>query len=133
VRRSCYARFLVLVRFERSLGCPDADASSVPHQAAPVDLQRAGVRDSRQRAYRVVEQQLQRSKKPATLRGLNDNHNLKDIFKGAAMRASTAAGPLRDFYEALLAKRPRLRASSLAIAIKRVQIAREDQLQGHFV
>jgi hypothetical protein len=55
--------------------------------------------------YRVVEGQLRRSKKPVTLRGLNDNHNhdLKDIFKGAAMRASTAAGPLRDFYEALLA------------------------------
>jgi transposase len=49
--------------------------------------------------YRVVEGQLQRSKKPGTLRGLNNNHNhdLKDIFKGAAMRASTAAGPLRDF------------------------------------
>jgi len=45
--------------------------------------------------YRVVEGQLQRSKKPVTLRGLNSNHNhdLKDIFKGAAMRASTAAGP----------------------------------------
>jgi transposase len=56
--------------------------------------------------YRVVEGQLQRSKKPATLRGLNENHNhdLKDIFKGAAMRASTAAGPLHDFYEALLTK-----------------------------
>ena len=51
--------------------------------------------------YRVVEGQLQRSTKPVTLRGLNDNHNhdLKDIFKGAAMRASTAAGPLHDFYE----------------------------------
>jgi hypothetical protein len=56
--------------------------------------------------YRVVEGQLQRSNKPVTLRGLNTNHNhdLKDIFKGAAMRASTAAGPLHDFYEALLAK-----------------------------
>jgi hypothetical protein len=45
--------------------------------------------------YRAVEGQLQRSKKPVTLRGLNSNHNhdLKDIFKGAAMRASTASGP----------------------------------------
>jgi hypothetical protein len=35
-----------------------------------------------------VEGQLQRSKKPVTLRGLNrdHNHDLKDIFKGAAMR-----------------------------------------------
>jgi transposase len=40
--------------------------------------------------YRVVEGQLQRSKKPVTLRGLNKDHNhdLKDIFKGAAMRAA---------------------------------------------
>jgi transposase len=37
--------------------------------------------------YRVVERQLQRSNKPVTLRVLNTNHNhdLKDIFKGAAM------------------------------------------------
>jgi transposase len=36
--------------------------------------------------YRVVEGQLQRSKKPVTLRGLNQDHNhhLKDIFKGTA-------------------------------------------------
>jgi hypothetical protein len=56
--------------------------------------------------YRVVEGQLQRSKKPTTVRGLNKDHNhdLKDIFKGAAMRASTAAAPMRDFHEALLAK-----------------------------
>src|ERR1017187_10664490 len=33
-----------------SLGGVDADASSVPHQAASVDLQRAGVGDPRQRA-----------------------------------------------------------------------------------
>jgi transposase len=33
--------------------------------------------------YRVVEGQLQRSKKSATLRGLNQDHNrdLKDIFR----------------------------------------------------
>ena len=36
--------------------------------------------------YRCVEGQLQRSKKPQQLRGLNTNHNhdLKNIFKGAA-------------------------------------------------
>jgi transposase len=70
--------------------------------------------------YRVVEQQLQRSKKPLTLRGLNDNHNhdLKDIFKGAARRASTAAGPLRDFYEALLAKGRKPTMARLTLARK---------------
>jgi transposase len=70
--------------------------------------------------YHVVEGQLQRSKKPLTLRGLNDNHNhdLKDIFKGAAMRASTAAGPLRDFYEALLAKGRKPTMARLTLARK---------------
>jgi hypothetical protein len=70
--------------------------------------------------YRVVEGQLQRSKKPVTLRGLNENHNhhLKDIFKGAAMRASTAAGPLHDFYEALLAKGRKPAMARLTLARK---------------
>jgi transposase len=70
--------------------------------------------------YEVVEGQLQRSKKPVTLRGLNKNHNhdLKDIFKGAAMRVSTAAGPLRDFYEALLAKGRRPTMARLTLARK---------------
>jgi transposase len=70
--------------------------------------------------YEVVEGQLQRSKKPVTLRGLNKNynHDLKDIFKGAAMSASTAAGPLRDFYEALLAKGRRPTMARLTLARK---------------
>jgi transposase len=70
--------------------------------------------------YRVVEGQLQRSKKPVTLRGLNKDHNhdLKDIFKGAAMRASTAAGPLHDFYEALLTKGRKPTMARLTLARK---------------
>ena len=70
--------------------------------------------------YRVVEGQLQRSKRPVTLRGLNKDHNhdLKDIFKGAAMRASTAAGPLHDFYEALLAKGRKPTMAQLTLARK---------------
>jgi transposase len=70
--------------------------------------------------YRVVEGQLQRSKKPVTLRGLNKDHNhdLKDIFKGAAMRASTAAGPFHDFYEALLAKGKKPTMAQLTLARK---------------
>ena len=56
--------------------------------------------------YRAVQGQLEHSKKQATVRGLNKdyNHDLKDVFKGAAMRVSTAVGPLHDFYQALLAK-----------------------------
>ena len=74
--------------------------------------------------YRVVEGQLRRSNKPVTLRGLNTNHNhdLKDIFKGAAMRASTAAGPLRDFYEALLAKGRKPPMARLTLARKMAAI-----------
>jgi transposase len=48
----------------------------------------------------------------------NHNHDLKDIFKGAAMRASTAAGPLRDFYEALLAKGTEPTMARLTLARK---------------
>jgi transposase len=55
-----------------------------------------------------------------TLRGLtrNHNHDLKAIFKGAALRASSAAGPLRDFYEALLAKGRKPTMAHLTLARK---------------
>ena len=61
-------------------------------------------RDSAQ--YRYVGGQLQRAKKPQQIRGLNQNHNheMKEIFKGAAIRASCGQSPLRDFYVTLLAK-----------------------------
>ena len=70
--------------------------------------------------YRAVAGQLQRAKKQATVRGLNrdHNHDLKDIFKGAAMRASTAAGPLHDFYENLLAKGRKPTMARLTLARK---------------
>ena len=70
--------------------------------------------------YCVVEGQLQRCKKPQQLWGLNANHNydLKDIFKGAAMRASTCGGPSRNFYENLLAKGMRATMARLTLARK---------------
>ena len=40
------------------------------------------------------------------------------FFKGAAMRASTAAGPLRDFYENLLAKGRKPTMARLTLARK---------------
>jgi hypothetical protein len=46
------------------------------------------------------------------------HHDLKDIFKGAAMRASTAAIPMRDFYEALLAKGRKPTMARLTLARK---------------
>jgi transposase len=69
--------------------------------------------------YRAAEGQLQRSKKPATVRGLNKDHNhdLKDVFKGAATRASSS-GPLRDFYENLLAKGKKPTMARLTLARK---------------
>ena len=53
-------------------------------------------RDSAQ--YRYVHGQLQRAKKPQQIRGLNRNHNheMKEIFKGAATQASCGVGPLRE-------------------------------------
>ena len=49
---------------------------------------------------------LQRSRKAPTTRGLNRNHNplLKSVFKGAATAAAAKAGPLREYYEASLAR-----------------------------
>src|SRR5271169_4347331 len=56
--------------------------------------------------YRFVEGQIKRSKKLLAIRGLNQNHNhdLKNIFKGAAIRAAAVAGPFQDFYAALVSK-----------------------------
>src|SRR3981189_327997 len=70
--------------------------------------------------YRVVEGQLQRSKKPVTLRGLNQDHNhdLKDIFKGAATRASSSRGPFHDFCEHLLAQGRKPTMARLTLARK---------------
>lgn len=70
--------------------------------------------------YRYVEGQLRRSQKPAALRGLNWNHNhdLKWIFKSAAVRASSCAGPLQEFYERLLAKGMKPPMARLTLARK---------------
>jgi transposase len=56
--------------------------------------------------YRFVAGQLKRSKKVLAVRGLNINHNhdLKNIFKGAATRAAATAGPLQDCYQACVAR-----------------------------
>ena len=61
-------------------------------------------RDSAQ--YRYVAGQVQRSRKPQQLRGLNRNHNhdMKAIFKGAATMASSREGAFHDFYQGLLSK-----------------------------
>ena len=77
--------------------------------------------------YRFVRGQLQRSNKPQQLRGLNENHNheMKEIFKGAATRASCGVGPLRDFYVALLDKgmKPEMARLTLARKIAAITLA----------
>ena len=49
--------------------------------------------------YRYVRGKLQRNRERITVRGLNDNHNkdVKNLFKSAALSASTHPGPLQDF------------------------------------
>jgi transposase len=70
--------------------------------------------------HRYVQGQLQPSKRPASLRGLNRNHNheLKNIFKGAAIIAATKPGPLQELYAALVAKGMRPEMARLTLARK---------------
>ncbi len=70
--------------------------------------------------YRFVGGQLKRSKKAVTIRGLNKNHNhdLKNIFKGAATRAAATAGPFQKFYEARLANGMKPPMARLTLARK---------------
>ena len=79
-------------------------------------------RDSAQ--YRYVAGQLQRSKKPQQLRGLNANHNhdMKDIFKSAATMASSREGPFRDFYQGLLSQGMKPAMARLTLARKMAAI-----------
>src|ERR1022692_908994 len=70
--------------------------------------------------YRYVGGQVQRSKKPQQVRGLNRNHNheMKEIFKSAATRASCGRGPFYDFYTGLLAKGMKPEMARLTLARK---------------
>jgi transposase len=70
--------------------------------------------------HRYVDGQLQRSKKPQQIRGLNQNHNhdMKNIFKSTALSASLRAGPLQDFYAGLLVKGMKPEMARLTLARK---------------
>jgi transposase len=69
--------------------------------------------------HRSINGQLQRSKKNS-VRGLNRNcnHDLKNLFKGAAVIASSKPGPFQEFYAALLAKGMRPEMARLTLARK---------------
>jgi transposase len=70
--------------------------------------------------HRVVDGQLERKKKQVEIRGLNRNynHDLKNLFKGAAIVAATKPGPFAEFYAALLAKGMRPEMARLTPARK---------------
>src|SRR6266481_2393924 len=68
---------------------------------------------------------IERSKKQISVRGLNQNcnHDLKNLFKGAAIVASSKPGPFQEFYAALLAKGMRPEMARLTLARKIATIA----------
>jgi transposase len=70
--------------------------------------------------YRIVGGQLKRSKKVLAIRGLNRNHNhdLKNIFKGAATWAASNHGAFQTFYEACVAKGMKPHMARLTLARK---------------
>jgi transposase len=70
--------------------------------------------------YRYVRGKLQRNRERITVRGLNDNHNkdVKNLFKSAAISASTRPGPLHDFYVARVEKGMRPTMARLTLARK---------------
>jgi transposase len=70
--------------------------------------------------YCIVRGQLKRSRKVVAIRGLNKNHNhdLKNIFKGAAIRAAAVEGTFQEFYAALLAKGMKPPMARLTLARK---------------
>ena len=70
--------------------------------------------------HRSVDGQLERAKKQICIRGLNQNcnHDLKNLFKGAAIVASSKPGPFQEFYTALLTKGIRPEMARLTLARK---------------
>lgn len=74
--------------------------------------------------YRFRSGELQHSKKSPVLRGLNVNHNhdLKSLFKSAAIHVSTSTGSLGDFYRNLLAKGMEPSMARLTLARKMAAI-----------
>jgi len=108
----------------RFAGGASADPTPFPQQATAMGLQRFRHPDSRQRRVPLCAGKTQRNRERITVRGLNHNHNhdLKNLFKGAAISASTRPGPLRDFYGALLEKGMRPTVARLTLARKMAAI-----------
>src|SRR5271169_4059774 len=79
-----------------------------------------GIETSSSADHHVVEGQLERKKKQVGMRGLNRNynHDLKNLFKGAAIVAASKPGPFAEFYAELLAKGMRPEMARLTLARK---------------
>lgn len=75
--------------------------------------------------YRVIDGHVERKKRPAQVRGLNwdYNHELKNVFKGAANAASIGQGVFHEFYLGLLKKGMRPEMARLTLARKIAAIA----------
>ena len=74
--------------------------------------------------YRFTAGQLQHAHRLPALRGLNTNHNhdLKNVFKSAAMHVSTSPDAWGDFYRSLLAKGMKPAMARLTLARKMAAI-----------
>jgi hypothetical protein len=72
---------------------------------------------------RFVHGELQRAKMPASIRGLNHNHNheLKNGFKTTATVAASKTGPFKEIYDALVAMgiRPEKSTGNVFFAMSR--------------
>jgi transposase len=70
--------------------------------------------------YRILEGRLKRARKFLAIRGLNANHNhdMKNIFKGAATRAAAVPGPFQEFHAGLVARGMKPTMARLTLARK---------------
>lgn len=70
--------------------------------------------------YTFVEGRAVRRRRQPMTRGLNRNHNrvLKNVFKGAANAAAARPGPLKDFYDAMVARGMREELARVTLARK---------------
>jgi hypothetical protein len=100
--------------------CADADTPSLPYQAATMGLLRTGAQNVYQwgvplrwRSTETLQEGCGYSRTQQ-----NHNHDLKNIFKGAATRAAATAGPFQEFYEARI-------ASGMKPAMARLTLARK--------
>lgn len=74
--------------------------------------------------HHFVDGVLQRRKRVVATRGLNRNYNriLKNVFQGAAAAALRTSGPLKDLYDACVARGMRRELAKLTLARKIVAV-----------